>query len=455
MSNGRLLGKLLGSSGSVPTEKLAGNITIEKLAGDIPITEKFTTASLLPATGIIGEQAFVEETNRLYIWNGSGWYNIALINTTPTWASGGQPAGSYILDADSPQDAIVITLAASDPEGLPINYSYVTSGSMDSMATISQDSSVFTITPKTEVQAPDGGTGTITFRASDGVNQSVASSDFSLTFAPPAAGVLFTTTGTHSWTVPTGVTSVSVVCIGGGGSGGGNGGQGGGTGGGLGYKNNISVTPGSSITVVVGEGGSQFGNAGNNGGDSYFQSTSVCKGGGGLKKSASASDILGGTYTGDGGGNGGPAYAGYSSTSTHGGSGAGGYTGTGGYSQGSNGTSSSGGGGGAGGGGGGGSSQTATNAWPYYGGGTGVYGQGRSGYGSGAGPGQFGSGGSGTNVNAVGNGESYGGASGSSGGPFRLAAGNGAVRIVWGGSNRAFPSTNVGYADSTDGETTV
>lgn len=43
---------------------------------------------------------------------------------------------------------------------------------------------------------------------------------------------------------------------------------------------------------------------------------------------------------------------------------------------------------------------------------------------------------------------------GSSGSVFRNSGGNGAVRVVW-GSNRTFPSTNVGYADSTDGETTV
>ena len=32
-------------------------------------------------------------------------------------------------------------------------------------------------------------------------------------------GVVFTTTGTHSWTCPTGVTSICVVCVGGGGGG--------------------------------------------------------------------------------------------------------------------------------------------------------------------------------------------------------------------------------------------
>jgi len=145
----------------------------------------FASPDLLPNTGNeIGDQAFVQSSNRLYIWNGSGWYNIALINTTPTWDSGGQPLSSYVLDADSPQDATIITLAASDPDGLPISYSYVTAGSMDSMATISQDSSVFTITPKTVSEVGEGAelTGSITFRASDGVNILPSVSSFTLRF---------------------------------------------------------------------------------------------------------------------------------------------------------------------------------------------------------------------------------------------------------------------------------
>ena len=141
------------------------------------------TAAELPNTGNTeGDFAFVQATNRLYIWSGSGWYNIALINATPTWDSNGQPASSYELDADSPQTATTITLAASDPEGIPIQYSYVTGGSMDSIATVSQDSSVFTITPKNETQAPDGGTGSITFRATDGVNILPQVSSFTLNF---------------------------------------------------------------------------------------------------------------------------------------------------------------------------------------------------------------------------------------------------------------------------------
>ena len=58
----------------------------------------------------------------------------------------------------------------------------------------------------------------------------------------------YTTAGTYTWVCPAGVTSVSVVCIGGGGTGGAYGGSGGS----LAYKNNITVSPGTSYTIIVG-----------------------------------------------------------------------------------------------------------------------------------------------------------------------------------------------------------
>ena len=175
-SNAFQLGKLLMSSGEV-------KISPESVSEEFSTIEQASSTDALASVGnAVGDQRIVG--NNLYIWNGSGWYRIALINETPTWDSGGQPASSYVLDADSPQDATVITLAASDPDGLPISYSYVTSGSMDSMATISQDSSVFTVTPKTVSEVGEGVelTGSITFRASDGVNILPSVSSFTLSF---------------------------------------------------------------------------------------------------------------------------------------------------------------------------------------------------------------------------------------------------------------------------------
>ena len=61
----------------------------------------------------------------------------------------------------------------------------------------------------------------------------------------------------YNWIVPAGVTEISVVCVGGGGSGEPrhDGASGGGAG--LAYKNNLAVTPGSTVVVRVGGGGAQ------------------------------------------------------------------------------------------------------------------------------------------------------------------------------------------------------
>ena len=59
----------------------------------------------------------------------------------------------------------------------------------------------------------------------------------------------------YDWYVPEGVTSISVLAVGGGGSGIGEHDGGSGGGGSLAYKNNIAVTPGQMIKVQVGNGG--------------------------------------------------------------------------------------------------------------------------------------------------------------------------------------------------------
>lgn len=197
VSKSRLFSKILG-------EGTAGTIPVESLSTSIPLgVEDYSSVINLPLSGNnIGDQAFVSENNRLYIWTGVGWYSIALINQTPAWDSGGQPLSSYTLDADSPQQSTIISLSATDPEGLPISYSYITGGSMDSMATVSQDSSVITITPNTLGQlGPGTYTGTITFRASDGVNLASALSEFTLSFVTTVensryTSALITTNGT-------------------------------------------------------------------------------------------------------------------------------------------------------------------------------------------------------------------------------------------------------------------
>ena len=378
-----------------------------------------------------------------------------MINTNPSFDSGGGPEASYILDSAG-GIATVIQLSANDPEGIPIQWSYVASDSAQYFADITNDSSVFTITAKdtATIQQYDsaGGTFSITFKASDGVNLATALSEFTIGFAAPPGGALFTTVGQHTWTVPDGVTSVCVVCIG---AGGGNddvpqlssaiG------------KNQILTTAHSwfkSTTHLIAQGGSSSFNGGQGG--------------------TSGGTLLTQGYSG--------GQAGQTNSQLGGGGGAAGYGGNGGNGALSNGVPPGGGGVGVyggdpsagGAGGGNGNTQTA----PGVNGGT-DGGEGQSGWGLVI-PGEFGGGRGGDNRNNT-NRSNRGGGGGAlayannvivtpgeqiniqvgdgrggriTGNITARPGGMGAVRIIW-GEGRAFPNTNADLASSSAGETTI
>lgn len=267
----------------------------------------------------------------------------------------------------------------------------------------------------------------------------------------------FTTPGTYTWTCPANVTSVCAVAVGGGGGAHSSTGGGGG-GGGLAWRNNISVTPGQSYTVIVGTGGLR-GSTGQDGGNSSVFSMIATGGQGGA--APGGRDSSGGTFiNAQGGGNGGKSYSG---VNNGGGGGAGGYSGNGGDSHstfGANGQAGQGGGGGGG-------CQASASVGPYPtsgGGGVGIFGEGPSGAGGIGGSsianslGRGGSGGSdGINPGGQGGG-GIGGAYGGGGGSFHYGSSSkpanegsgagGAVRIIW-GDGRAFPATRTATEPAT------
>lgn len=290
--------------------------------------------------------------------------------------------------------------------------------------------------------------------------------------------------GTFSWLCPPGVTSVSVVCIGGGGGGGGGAlsTASGGGGGACAYKNNISVTPGTSYTVVVGSGKYNGTNTESDGGDSYFGSTStvMAKGGesasdSGYNGGSAANSVGDGKYAGGNGGSGnGEGGHGGESSGTDGGSG--GWGGSGISAAGSIGQSGSGGGGGysgsntngcasgglapvwnaarqIGAGGGGGATRDGSNLGKGGGGGgggtVGNYVQLKApldGYGT-----PYCQAGSHFDLRIGGYGGYFGGGGGAHGLGIVLWSGGhaGAVRIIWStsGLTRAYPSTNIRDSD--------
>jgi len=197
----------------IPTFEPAPLPASEATAAQKSNMRVYETFADLPATSTSkGNTAFVKATNKLYVWNGVGWYLVAEVtNASPSSITGVN--STYDLATDG--TATTITAVATDPEGFALTWSSsVTAGSLNG-TTVSNVDNVFTVTP----HASNATTFTLTFSVTDGVNSSVSAvSDFSLNFAPPASSVLFTTVGTHNWTVPAGLTSVSVVCIGAGGA---------------------------------------------------------------------------------------------------------------------------------------------------------------------------------------------------------------------------------------------
>jgi hypothetical protein len=288
-----------------------------------------------------------------------------------------------------------------------------------------------------------------------------SSSSGTITTQASRGCAVYTTPGSYTWTAPAGVTSVSVLFIGSGAAGRTGftyycccqgqisvGGQGGG-GGGAGAANQYPTTPGTGYSVKVGAPGPACAN--------YFTGTSsflpyvapkMTQTTGGLGNAGGGNDAgyghggYGGSpsaynrnYGIPGGGGGGAAANPFTSC----GGGSGGACGSNGYQGQSTGSA----GGGAGG-------LYYTNATGAGGGGVGLYGLGSTGSGgtivSGYPP-NPGGGGSGGNSGSGSTGGAYGGGGGGTGYPANTGAGqgaSGAVRIVWPGSSRQFPSTDVG-----------
>tara|TARA_R100000951_G_scaffold91889_2_gene80226 strand:+ start:1164 stop:2405 length:1242 start_codon:yes stop_codon:yes gene_type:complete len=156
------------------------------ISGSSGSMTSYTTAAELPTTGLTsGDQAFVTSTGRLFISNGSGWYNVALINQAPYWIE--QPNVNYPMSISGA--SVVVNILASDSDGLVPSYTATADSDFNQIATMVTDSegadgTRFIITPiDSENGTAVDGSGTVTFQATDGVNQASVVSTFSISFA--------------------------------------------------------------------------------------------------------------------------------------------------------------------------------------------------------------------------------------------------------------------------------
>jgi hypothetical protein len=356
------LGQLLGQNSTIEADKLAA----DAVGGGV------TSYANMPAlvnvvSPSVGDMALVQDLNKIFVYNGVGWFLIATVtNGTPSSITGIDAA--YNLTKDG--TPTIITAVSEDPEGFPLTWNYaVTAGSLGSTATVTQADNVFTITPS--ANEADAGNFSITFSVTDGATGLVTNlSQFSLAFLVDltcyvwggggaggygsngtgggggAAVGLFELTSTYSVVVGGGGnsrgpgTGTGPAVVGGGGFAG-NLGYGGGGGG---YSGVFlgSVSHANSVLIAGGGGGASYEDKhGGAGGGTYGiagDNATLAGGGGGSQVSGGTSPsnvgsaLLGGSAgsEGDGGGSGGGGggyYGGGAGTNNNPGSGGGGGSG--------------------------------------------------------------------------------------------------------------------------------
>jgi hypothetical protein len=174
----------------------------------------------------------------------------------PAWT---KAAGSLGTIYDGGRGSVSITTGATSTESdATITYA-VTTGSLPSGLSIAANTG--TITGSTSaVGSSTTTTFTLTATATDsGSNTTTNTRQYSIVQVAPVV-TSYTSTGSFTFSVPTGVASVDVLAVAGGGGGGSPwttnyNGSGGGGAGGLLYRPAFPVTPGGSVTGSVGAGG--------------------------------------------------------------------------------------------------------------------------------------------------------------------------------------------------------
>ena len=148
----------------------------------------YANLAAFPSSPTEGDIAYAQDTNTLYVYDGSEWDRISSgSDESPRVTT--EPATSHDLNNNG--STSTLTMVAEDPEGFDIEYGirYNTSGNtlppqLASATTINQSTGVYTFTPTTTTS--NAGSFTARLTASDGNRVTVRSVPFNLTFIPDA-----------------------------------------------------------------------------------------------------------------------------------------------------------------------------------------------------------------------------------------------------------------------------
>ena len=366
------------------------------------LTTTVNSATSLTGTAIITQFTDKTEPFDVKVTNSTGLSdtltNQISINNSPYWVTTAGSLGSF---TDSELSGFSQTVSAIDPESGTLTFS-LESGSLPGGASL--NSSTGEISGNlTGVE--DDTTYNFTIRVKDTASNT-ADRAFSITLIAPLIDT-FTSTGSFTYSVPSGTSSVTVMAVAGGGGGGSTIGGGGGAGG-MVESSTYPVSPGGSVPGSVGDGGPGSGSRGGRGttGQNTIFGTITAYGGGG----GGSWDNQGGNAGGSGGGGSGGSGGGGSTQTSFPSVGATGFGNSGGSGTGHGGQAGGGGGAGASGGGGnageGRANSISGTSTTYAGGG------GTGGYQRAATPGGAGGGGNGGNPGQQGQANTGGGGGG-------------------------------------------
>jgi hypothetical protein len=146
---------------------------------------RYANLAAFPSSPTAADLAYANDTNTLYLYNGTAWEVVASGNDESPVITTEPPTVEQALNSDGTTSTV--TMVAQDPEGFDIVYgiAYKTANNarptqLSSDTTINQSTGVYTFTPTTT--EANAGTFRARLSASDGARITTRFVDFNLTF---------------------------------------------------------------------------------------------------------------------------------------------------------------------------------------------------------------------------------------------------------------------------------
>lgn len=176
-SRARKLSQLMSEGGSLDTQ-IDSNGTTGSVGGGSSVTAYANLAAFSSTGNVEGDLAFAQDTNALYVWDGTEWDRIySGVQESAEWTT--EPPDEHVLNKDGTTSTI--TGVAVDPESFPISYSYDTNPANQTQASIvDNNNGSYTFTPSTNVS--DVGSFIFRSKANDGITTIKKSTTVSLVF---------------------------------------------------------------------------------------------------------------------------------------------------------------------------------------------------------------------------------------------------------------------------------